>query len=68
MLENEDPRDVALKVCGLAHDVEDARFLLSALGLLDNDILQIPKGPAPGMDVVDIKEVRSIGKTVGFLM
>jgi hypothetical protein len=49
------PRDAALVVCHHARDVDDARHLLGALGLLDErNRLTWPKGPPTGPDVRSI--------------
>ena len=48
-------RAAALYVCGHAHDLDDARLLLDALGLVDGGALVWPQ---PGvLDVVDIKDI-----------
>ena len=60
----DDPRPVALLVCHHAHDVDDARHLLGALGLLDErNRLTWQKGPPTGPDVRSIKDVASVGKS-----
>jgi hypothetical protein len=59
-----DPRPVALLVCQHATDVDDARHLLGALGLLDErNRLAWPQGPPSGLDVRSIKDVASVGKS-----
>lgn len=59
----DDPRPVALLVCNTARDVEDARLLLTMLGLLDPDTgrLVLPQGPPPGLDIRNTKNIASVG-------
>ena len=52
-------RDAALVVCGHATDTDDARMLLTRLGLLVDGHLDWPE---PGLlDVHDIKQVSATG-------
>lgn len=52
-------RAAALTVCGLANDTDDARHLLTALGLLVDGHLDWPQ---PGlMEVRDIKVISATG-------
>lgn len=52
-------RPAALVVCGHATDADDARFLLTILGLLHDGALTWPE--APSLDVINIKEVAATG-------
>jgi hypothetical protein len=56
---NDRRRDAALVVCGHATDTDDARLLLTRLGLLVDGHLDWPE---PGLlDVHDIKQVSATG-------
>ena len=53
------PREAALAVCGRAHTTDDARLLLTALGLLNDGQLAWPH---PGLvEVRNIKQIARIG-------
>ena len=52
-------RPAALVVCGHAADADDARLLLTALGLYADGALTWPE--APILDVINIKEVAATG-------
>ena len=52
-------RPAARVVCGHATDADDARLLLSALGLYADGELTWPE--APTLDVINIKEVAATG-------
>lgn len=52
-------RAAALYVCGHARDVDDARLLLTALGLLDGRL----SWPAPG--VMEVRNIRNIATSKG---
>lgn len=47
------PRDAALYVCGHARDLDDARMLLDALGLIDGGRVVMPH-QTPGLPVTRI--------------
>ena len=55
------PREAALAVCGRAHTTDDARLLLTALGLLNDGQLAWPH---PGLvEVRNIKQIAVTGPT-----
>lgn len=58
-----DPRAAALYVCAHARDADDARLLLTALGLLDDGRLSWPQPGA--IDISDIKQVYATGTRRG---
>ena len=53
-------RAAALYVCGHARDVDDARLLLTALGLLDGRALAWPN---PG--VLEVRNIRNVATSKG---
>ena len=58
-MSNDRRRDAALVVCGHATDTDDARMLLTRLGLLVDGHLDWPE---PGLlDVANIKNVAATG-------
>ena len=54
------PRTAALYVCGAATDVDDARLMLDALGLVVDGALAWPD---PGM--LDVRNIRNIATSHG---
>lgn len=54
-----DPRHAALAVCGRAHTTDDARLLLTALGLLDGGRLCWPRAHID--EVRNIKQIAATG-------